>query len=73
MKEITAESVVAVVARFLLLAVSAMADAANFADVQEKIQRYNARGEVISLSVKGAAKEAHGDLCLCTAAAARVT
>jgi len=72
MKEITAENVVAMMAGLLLLAASAMVDVANFADVPEKIQIYDAQGERLSLSVDKTAKEAHGDLRLRTAAAARV-
>ncbi|MDD3710860.1 MAG: ZinT/AdcA family metal-binding protein [Methanothrix sp.] len=51
----------------------AMAMAANSAEEPEKIQIYDAQGELISLSVEEAAEEAHGDLCLCAAVAARVT
>jgi len=55
------------------LVYEAMADAANSEEVPEKIQIYDAQGELISLSVEEAAKEAHGDDCLCAAVAARVT
>jgi len=51
----------------------AMSDAANSAGEPEKIQIYDAQGELMSLSVEEVAKEAHGDLCLCAAVAARVT
>jgi Zn/Cd-binding protein ZinT len=51
----------------------AMTIAANSAEEPEKIQIYDAQGELMSLSVEEAAKEAHGELCLCAAVAAKVT
>lgn len=51
----------------------AMADAANSVVEPEKIQIYDAQGELLSLSVEEVAEEAHGDDCLCAAVAARVT
>jgi Zn/Cd-binding protein ZinT len=55
------------------LVYEAMADAANSAGEPEKIQIYDAQGELLSQSAEEVAKEAHGDLCLCAAVAARVT
>jgi len=40
---------------------------------QGRIQIYDKQGELINRSIEGVAKEAHGDLCLCAAAAARTT
>jgi len=51
----------------------AMAIAANSAEEPEKIQIYDAQGELMCLSAEEVAKEAHDDLCLCAAVAARVT
>lgn len=53
----------------------AMADAANSGTAVklEYIQIYDTEGEMIRMSVDEVAKEAHGDLCLCAAVAARVT
>jgi hypothetical protein len=73
MKKIGSVSFVAMMAGLLLLGASAMADAANSAGEPEKIQIYDTQGELMSLSVEEVAKEAHGDLCLCAAVAARVT
>jgi len=73
MKTIRAVCVVVMMAGLLLFGVSGMDDAANSEEVPEKIQIYDAQGELISLSVEEAAKEAHGDDCLCAAVAARVT
>lgn len=55
------------------LVYEAMAIAANSAGEPEKIQIYDAQGELLSLSAEEVAKEAHGDDCLCAAVAARVT
>ena len=73
MKIIRAVDFVLVMVALLFLGGSAMACSDYSAGEPEKIQIYDTQGRLISLSLEEAAKEAHGDDCLCAVVAARVT